>query len=175
MQLAPLAFDVSAFGSGGALLHGGRLVQAPDGIPDLADIEHLVRSHAVTTVWLTARLFDRIVDERPSLLATLRQVLTGGEAISVSHVRRALQAMAPGTVLINGYGPDGVYHVRLLPSDPGDPGPDATLRGRSAGRSPAPPAFVLDERAGSVPIGAPGELSSERRRAGGAGTSAGPG
>ena len=45
-----------------------------------------------------------MVDDDPAQLAGLRQLLTGGEALSVPHVRRALAAL-PDITLINGYGP----------------------------------------------------------------------
>src|SRR5581483_11858243 len=44
------------------------------------------------------------VDERTGDLKNLRQVLTGGEALSVGHVLKTLSEM-PDCQLINGYGP----------------------------------------------------------------------
>ena len=58
----------------------------------------------MTTAWLTAALFNTIVDEDVRSLAGLSQLLIGGEALSVPHVRRALEAL-PTTQIINGYGP----------------------------------------------------------------------
>ena len=45
-----------------------------------------------------------VIDEAPQVLTTLEQVLIGGEALSVPHVRRALRLL-PGTTIVNGYGP----------------------------------------------------------------------
>jgi non-ribosomal peptide synthetase component F len=45
-----------------------------------------------------------VIDQAPEALAGVRQLLTGGEALSVPHVHRAL-AHLPETTLINGYGP----------------------------------------------------------------------
>jgi non-ribosomal peptide synthetase component F len=49
-------------------------------------------------------LFNAIVDDDPRHLRGLRQLLAGGEALSVPHVRRALDALRD-IDLINGYGP----------------------------------------------------------------------
>ncbi|MEO5881735.1 MAG: non-ribosomal peptide synthetase, partial [Caldimonas sp.] len=62
------------------------------------------RETGVTTMWLTASLFNLVIDQDPGALAGVEEVLTGGEALSVSHVRRA-QLLLPGVQLINGYGP----------------------------------------------------------------------
>ena len=73
-------------------------------VPSGAGLARTIARHEVKTAWLTAGLFNAVVDDDPAQLAGLRQLLTGGEALSVPHVRRALEAL-PGTTLINGYGP----------------------------------------------------------------------
>jgi amino acid adenylation domain-containing protein len=105
LQLAPLSFDASTLEIWGPLLNGGTCVLYPAcGVPDLTELGAVLRAHDVTHLWLTASLFNLIVDEQPSILATVRELLTGGEALSVPHVRRALDLL-PGTQLVNGYGP----------------------------------------------------------------------
>jgi amino acid adenylation domain-containing protein len=105
LHMAPAAFDASTFEIWGALLHGAKCVLAPDqGVPDLAKLRDVIAANSVTTVWLTASLFNTIVDHEPNALATVDEVLTGGEALSVAHVRRA-QELLPHVQLINGYGP----------------------------------------------------------------------
>ena len=42
--------------------------------------------------------------KQPEGLSSLKQLLIGGEALSVAHVRRALELL-PSTQIINGYGP----------------------------------------------------------------------
>jgi len=64
----------------------------------------MIARHGVTTAWLTAALFNTVVDEDPRQLAGLRELFTGGEALSVDHVRR-MRSAAPETRLRNGYGP----------------------------------------------------------------------
>jgi len=101
---APLAFDASTFEIWGALLNGGRVAIHPEAVPTARGLAESIRRHGVTTMWLTAALFNMVIDEDPQALSGLRQLLTGGEALSVPHVRRALQAL-PSVRLINGYGP----------------------------------------------------------------------
>ena len=55
-------------------------------------------------MWLTASLFNAVIDDRPQALARIRDLLIGGEVLSVPHVRRGLSEL-PDTRIINGYGP----------------------------------------------------------------------
>jgi non-ribosomal peptide synthetase component F len=64
----------------------------------------VIRDYGVTTLWLTASLFNTLITDAPEVLAPVQELLTGGEALSVPHIRRA-QAQLPHTQLINGYGP----------------------------------------------------------------------
>ncbi|WP_372787019.1 amino acid adenylation domain-containing protein [Phenylobacterium sp.] len=156
-QLAPASFDASTFEIWGALLNGGTLVVPPgDHLPDLWRLDEILKSSAVTTLWLTAALFNTIVDEDPSILAGVDELITGGEALSVSHVSRALAAL-PNTTLINGYGPTENTTFSCTYRIPRDFDP----------RSPSVPighpinntqAYVVDERLRLVPPGVPGEL-----------------
>ncbi|MFD3611365.1 condensation domain-containing protein [Streptomyces atroolivaceus] len=63
-----------------------------------------VAGHGADTVWLTSGLFNMIMDEDPGAFLGLTQVMTGGERLSVPHVR-AFVRRHPGIALINGYGP----------------------------------------------------------------------
>jgi amino acid adenylation domain-containing protein len=104
LQLAPITFDASTFEIWGSLLNGGRLALMPVQLPSLEEIEEAIRRYEVTTMWLTAGLFHLIVDERVEVLKPLRQLLAGGDVLSVQHVLKVLQEV-PGCRLINGYGP----------------------------------------------------------------------
>ncbi len=104
LHLAPPAFDAATFEVWGALAHGARLVVAPPGPLGLDEIGRLIERESVDVLWLTASLFNAVVDERPEILRPVRFLLTGGEALSVPHVRRLLQRQ-PEVRLINGYGP----------------------------------------------------------------------
>lgn len=155
--IAPIAFDAATFEIWGAILHGGRLAIYPDEVPDVADLGKLLAMHRVDTIWLTAGLFNAVVDRDVSILRGIKQLITGGEAMSVEHARRALAAL-PDTHIINGYGPTEATTFATtyclpykLPADA------ATVPiGRPIGNTTV---AVLDRRGQPVPVGVPGELS----------------
>jgi amino acid adenylation domain-containing protein len=156
LHMAPISFDASTFEVWGALLHGARCVLVPERIPTPKSIGAIVRKHKVTTAWITASLFNAIIDEAPEALSGIQQLLTGGEALSVAHVRRAL-SLLPSTQLINGYGPHETttfaccYTIpRQIPEDAG-----SIPIGRPIGNTQL---YILDRYNNPVPSGVPGEL-----------------
>ncbi|MBP8823678.1 MAG: amino acid adenylation domain-containing protein [Flavobacteriales bacterium] len=104
LQLSNISFDASTLELWGALLNGATLVLQPQQKPTLQEIIDTIGQHKVTTAWFTAGLFNLLVDEHLERMRGLKHILTGGDVLSVPHVRRALRALGPG-VLINGYGP----------------------------------------------------------------------
>ncbi|WP_280816279.1 polyketide synthase [Variovorax sp. TBS-050B] len=104
LHAAPLAFDAATFEIWGPLLNGGVCVVHGERVPTGAGLAQTIARHEVHTAWLTAALFNAVIDDDPRHLAGLRHLLTGGEALSVPHVRRALAAL-PALTLSNGYGP----------------------------------------------------------------------
>lgn len=156
LHAASVAFDASVFEVWGALLHGARLVVLPDRVPTARALREAIRGEGVTTAWLTASLFNHLVETAPESLAGLRQLITGGEALSVPHVRRALEGL-PGTTLVNGYGPTETCVFACAWPIPGPPAADATSVpiGRPLANTRA---YVLDRRGSPLPIGVSGEL-----------------
>lgn len=104
LQLAPISFDASTFEIWGCLLNGGQLVICPPQTPSLEELGQIIQQYQVTTLWLTAGLFHLIVDEKIDALKSLRQLLAGGDILSVPHVQKFLQTVN-NCQLINGYGP----------------------------------------------------------------------
>ena len=104
LLLAPVSFDASTFEIWGALLHGGCCVVYTDKTLSFETLERVIQVGSISCLWLTSGLFNQIIDLRPTMLRTVKFVLTGGEALSITHVQKALQAL-PLTRLINGYGP----------------------------------------------------------------------
>jgi amino acid adenylation domain-containing protein len=153
--LAPVTFDASTFEIWGPLLNGGTCVVHRGRDPDLKEIGETLRTHGVTCLWLTSTLFNTVIDLEPAILEGVRQVLVGGEALSVPHVRRAL-SLLPGTRLSNGYGPTENTTFTCTHAVPATL--PETARSVPIGRPIANTrVYVLDERREPVPVGVPGE------------------
>jgi amino acid adenylation domain-containing protein len=104
LQLAPISFDASTLEIWAPLLNGARLAIMPPQTPSLEDIGNAIRRCGVTTLWLTAGLFNLMVEQQLTALGPLRQLLAGGDVLSPLHVRQAANAH-PQCKIINGYGP----------------------------------------------------------------------
>ena len=119
LQIDPLSFD-PALEIFGPLLNGGRVVLLPPGTPTPAAVARTLREHDVNTVWLVAPLFHMLVDHHLDDLRGLRQLMAGGDVLSVPHVRRAVEHL-PNCSIVNGYGPTEVsafslsHRVREVP------------------------------------------------------------
>jgi amino acid adenylation domain-containing protein len=152
---APSSFDASTFEIWGALLNGGRLAIAPPQALTLEELGREIRLHRVTTLWLTAGLFNAMVDERLGDLAGVRRLLAGGEALSVPHVRRFLDE-ARSCELINGYGPtESTTFACCHTIEPLDPRATSVPIGRPITNTYV---HLLDPEMRPVPPGALGEL-----------------
>ncbi len=102
LQAASVAFDAATFEIWGALLNGASLaLMATHALDDLPAV---LAEHGVTVLWLTARLFELMVERHLEALAGVRQLLAGGEALAPAAVSAYL-ARYPEHRLINGYGP----------------------------------------------------------------------
>ncbi|OBQ12654.1 amino acid adenylation domain-containing protein [Anabaena sp. AL09] len=138
------------------LLYGGRCVLYPEKIPTAEKLTQLIQEQKVNTLWLTSTLFNLMIDTIPQGLLGIKQLLIGGESLSINHVRRALELL-PKTKIINGYGPSEctvficcypipqqlAENVHSIPI--GKPIGDRTV-------------YILDTHLHRVPIGVPGEL-----------------
>ncbi|MFJ8591178.1 AMP-binding protein [Streptomyces sp. NPDC093598] len=101
---AALPWDAFSLELWGALLGGGTCLVIDEPYLSGQALREAVAAHGADTVWLTSSLLNMIVDEDPDAFRGLNQVMTGGERLSVPHVRAFLRRH-PGIALINGYGP----------------------------------------------------------------------
>lgn len=105
LQAAPMNFDASLFEIWGALLHGGLCVLFPSNARVTSQLlRDVITRTSVTTAWLPASLFDAIVSHDVSSLSSLGELVIGGEALSVEHVRQ-IRSVLPDVRIVNGYGP----------------------------------------------------------------------
>ncbi|BAZ50281.1 amino acid adenylation domain-containing protein [Nostoc sp. NIES-4103] len=156
LQLAPISFDASTFEIWGALLHGAKCVLFPGTIPTSQSLREEIDKHGITVLWLTAALFNSIIDEDATALSGIKQLLIGKEALSVAHVQRAYENL-PSTQIINGYGP--TENTTFTCCYPIPRQLDKSVGSISIGRAIAnTQVYILDEYLQPVPVGIPGEL-----------------
>ena len=155
LQYAPISFDASTFEIWGSLLNGARLALMPAGKASLKELGDALKRHDVTTLWLTAGLFHLMVDNHLEDLRGLRQLLAGGDVLSVPHVRKVCEELK-GCRLINGYGPTEnttfttCFRVDDLTRVNGSVPIGYPISNTSV--------YVLDRYLNPAPIGVPGEL-----------------
>jgi amino acid adenylation domain-containing protein len=155
LHFAPISFDASTFEIWGALLNGGRLVVMPPAPTSLKDLIRVIRNHRVTTLWLTAGLFNLLAEEELTDLHSLRQFLAGGDVLSPRHVRLVLEKL-PNCRVINGYGPtENTTFTCCYAMRAGESIPEPVPIGRPISNTQV---YILDEKLRPVPIGAVGEL-----------------
>ncbi len=116
----------------------------------------MLKKNRVSTVWLTAALFNTVINEEPQALSDVRQLLIGGEALSVPHVRKGL-ALLPNTEIINGYGPTESTTFTCCYPIPRqlDENLSSIPIGRPIGNTQV---YILDPQLHPVPIGVIGDL-----------------
>ncbi|HEV2990412.1 MAG TPA: amino acid adenylation domain-containing protein [Candidatus Angelobacter sp.] len=105
LQHSSVSWDAFTLELWPALLTGGRCVLAhQQRVTSVEEIREYVQGQGVNTLWLTAALFNSIVENDVKRLEGVKYLMTGGETASVTHVRRALDEL-PGMRVVNGYGP----------------------------------------------------------------------
>ncbi|MBE7162293.1 MAG: amino acid adenylation domain-containing protein, partial [Williamsia herbipolensis] len=152
----PVTFDVSVWELFWPFLTGARLVLAEPGRHgDPHHLLDLVRRSRATVMHFVPSMLGVFVDEigdRVGDLASLRLVVTSGEALTAATAR-ALLAALPGLALHNLYGPtEAAVDVTAHPVAPGD---DPVPIGRPVANTTT---WVLDDRLTPVPTGVAGEL-----------------
>lgn len=157
LSLAPYGFDASTLEIWGPLLNGGKCVLFPDlRLPTASGLKAVIKATGVNAMWLTASLFNSILDQDASGLAGLDELLIGGETLSVAHVCKAL-AELKGTQLINGYGPTENTTFTTcfrIPADFSREEPRVPIGSPVSGTDVA----IVDEQLRPVAAGVEGEL-----------------
>jgi amino acid adenylation domain-containing protein len=155
LQLATPNFDAATWEIWTPLLSGARLVLFPPGPIDLLRVKSVIEKAGINVLFMTTGLFNRAVDEVPSLFLPLRKMLTGGEALSGSHAQKFFAVIRHCT-LINCYGPTEctviatcfpIEALDLVETSPSIGRPIANVE-----------AYVVDDKFDPVPDGTPGEL-----------------
>ncbi|MFD9700031.1 amino acid adenylation domain-containing protein [Lentzea sp. NPDC059081] len=155
LQCSPVSWDAFALELFGALLSGATCVLQPGQSPEPERIAELIATHGITTVHVSASLLNYLLDEHPGAFTGVRQLMTGGEAASRTHVRTALERH-PDLRLVNGYSPVEntiftlCHRIALEDTERRSVPVGRVLAGKQV--------HVLDGWLRPVPPGTPGEL-----------------
>ena len=154
LQLSPLGFDASTFEIWAPLLTGGRVAVFPPGPVSLEALAEVLAAERITTLWLTSGLFHRLVDGALPALATVRQLLAGGDVMSVAHVDRVVERY-PDLRVVDMYGPTENTTFSCFHPVSGPVRSGTVPIGRPV---PGTTAYVLDRELRPVARGVAGEL-----------------
>lgn len=149
------AFDASTFEIWAPLLRGKKVIIAPPGELDIAVYKRLFQAEKVTNTFLTATLFNVLVQEAPGCFSGVPEIWAGGDVVPAAAVQQ-LHKHCPETLVCNGYGPTETttFATHYAASNPE----------KLAGNVPIGNAmdnhqvYVLDSVFNPVPVGIPGEL-----------------
>lgn len=154
LQLAPYSFAASTTEIWLSLLHGARVVVAPQALPSLPELARTLTERRVTFLNLPSGLFNLLLDTHPEALAGVRTVIVSGDFPSPPHLAKALAAV--GGTVYNAYGcteNSALTAVHALTDD--DVRGGAVPVGRPL---PGVGMHVLDENLAPCPPGEVGEL-----------------
>lgn len=155
LQASTISFDASTFEIWGSLLNGARLVLMSPGAPSLKDLGATIKRHGVTTLWLTAGLFHLMAENHLDDLRGVRQLLAGGDVLSVPHVQKVVREL-PNCRLVNGYGPtESTTFACCYPINDLSKVNGSVPIGYPISNTRV---YILDKQMNPTPIGVPGEL-----------------
>lgn len=156
LQHSSISWDALTLELWPPLLYGGRCVLFPDNVPTPENLSKIIKEEGVNILWLTCALFNLIIDTIPEALLEVKQLIIGGETLSVSHVRRALDLL-PQTQIINGYGPSEctVFTSCYVIPKQLDQNVNSIPIGKPIGDRRV---YLLDHNLKRVPIGVAGEV-----------------
>ena len=154
LQTGALEFDASTFELWGCLLNGMALyLVSKDTILNADKLKLSMQENSITTIWMTSALFNQMLDTDPDIFSSLNYLLTGGDIVSASHVRR-LKAHVPGITVINCYGPTENTTFSTFHPVEKNYAENIPIGGPIANST----VYILDKFQRPVPIGVAGEL-----------------
>jgi len=154
MLTGALEFDASTFEIWGPLLNGFTLhLVNKDKILNPDELKEAVRKKKVSMMWMTAPLFNQLVEADIEIFATVGSLLVGGDVLSPLHIFR-VKKQFPGLNVINGYGPteNTTFSTTFLV---GKEYRNNIPIGKPIAHSTV---YILDVFYHLVPVGVPGDL-----------------
>jgi amino acid adenylation domain-containing protein/FkbM family methyltransferase len=160
LQFASLSFDVSFQEIFSTLTGGGEVVMVDeDERRDAGRLLRLIARCGVERLFVPFVALNQLAEAalaEDELPASLREIDTAGEQLSITPAIAAFFARLPGCRLVNHYGPSETHLVSTFVLEgPSARWPELPSIGRAI---PNASVYLLDEAGRPVPIGAPGEL-----------------
>ncbi|WP_394751354.1 non-ribosomal peptide synthetase, partial [Spongiimicrobium salis] len=105
LSFSDFSFDGSIFDIFGTLLNGKKLVITPKKtFLDFHEVNRVIEQHNVSIFFLTTALFNAMVDSNLMKLSRVKDILFGGERVSLDHVAQ-FKLQYPHINLVHVYGP----------------------------------------------------------------------
>jgi len=147
-------FDATTFEIWGPLLNGGLLcLVSKETILDAQRLGSTLKNMQINTLWLSAPLFNQLLEQDSRMFNPLTWLLVGGDVLSPVHLNR-VRRENKGLTVINGYGPtENTTFSTCLKI-----GRDYEERipiGRPISNSAV---YILDARGRVQPVGVKGEI-----------------
>ncbi|MFE7577975.1 amino acid adenylation domain-containing protein [Streptomyces sp. NPDC057521] len=149
-----ISFDAAQNELWQALLTGACLAVRPGDFRSVDELDKFLRDNEVQAMSFSAGFFHAVADTDPGILAGLRKVVIGGEALSAPHCARVLDRL-PGLQIVNAYGPTecSVTATCFPVERDGPPGRTVPVGRPSADAR----VYLLDRDLQVVPVGVTGE------------------
>ena len=155
LQVSNICFDASTQEIWVSLLNGYKLVIFSGNVLSLQDIANTIKNENVDSIVFPTGLFHQVVDYHLTDLANVKQIIVGGDILSISHSKNAVEQL-PNTRLINGYGPTENTTITTFNEVVAE---DLKLSTIPIGKVVSNTSvYILDEELQPVPIGVVGEL-----------------
>ena len=104
LQTGSYTFDASTLELWNALLNGIPLHIVKNELLNPEQFKHYIKDNKITIIFLTTAIFNQMIAYDPTIFENVRLLMTGGEVMSVEHVKRVMRS-CPNLVLENLYGP----------------------------------------------------------------------
>ncbi|MEU9703753.1 amino acid adenylation domain-containing protein [Streptomyces sp. NPDC047981] len=149
-----ISFDAAQNELWQTLLSGACLAVRPGDFRSVDELDKFLRDHEVEAMSFSAGFFHAVADTDPGILAGLRRVVVGGEALSAPHCARVLDRL-PDLRIVNAYGPTECSVTATCFPVERDGRPGRTV---PVGRPTADTrVYLLDRDLHVVPVGVTGE------------------
>lgn len=105
LQTGSQTFDASTFDVWGTLLNGGTLILIDKNrVTDITYIESIIIKYNITTMWLTAPLFNIVAESKADIFRNVEELIIGGDVVKPEYVNKVFDKCKDITIF-NGYGP----------------------------------------------------------------------